>query len=76
VFSTRGATLDEYRDLKLDLRGVFDAPTAEAFVRSIGAGHSVAAPAHRLDSILNALLGLGDEWMRWISGAWDDRNRG
>jgi hypothetical protein len=67
------ATLDECRWLC----GVFDAPTVvEALANSIDAGRSVATPANDLDSILNALLGLSDESMRWVSGVWGDRSRG
>ena len=40
------------------------------------AWRSSAALANDLDCILNALLGLGDEWMRRVSGARDDRSRG
>jgi hypothetical protein len=73
VPSKHGATLDE---CPCCLRGVFDAPTVEALVRSIDAGRSAATPANDLDSILHALLGLSDESMRWVSGVWDDRSWG
>jgi len=50
--------------------------TLEPLVRSTDAWRSSAALANDLDCILNALLGLGDEWMRRVSGARDDRSRG
>ena len=74
MLSTHRGTLNAR--FSLDLRGVFDAATVEALASSIDAGRLVAAPANDPDSILDALPGFGDEQVRRVSGAWDDRSRG
>ena len=74
MLSTHRETLNAC--FSLDLHGVFDAPTVETLARSFDAGRSASAPANDRDSMLNALLGLSDERMRWVSGTRDDRNRG
>ena len=70
------ARIRERLGVDLDLRVIFDAPTVEALASALAVGRSAAVPSDDLDSILDALPGLGAEQVLRVIGALDDRNQG